>query len=87
MENQDTVQTPETPQQPGGMPPQGQPDLTITDLANIRAIIDVAVRRGAFNASEASGVGGVFDKLNNFLNTVAPQTKQGDTGAPQAPKQ
>jgi hypothetical protein len=48
------------------------PDLTITDLANIRAIIDVAVRRGAFAASEVSGVGTVFDKLNAFLNSVQP---------------
>lgn len=79
MENQDTVQTSEATQMPAGAPPQGQPDLTVTDLANIRAVIDVAVRRGAFSASEASGVGAVFDKLNNFLNSVAPQK------APEAP--
>lgn len=49
-----------------------QPDLTVTDLNNLRSIIDVAVRRGAFGAAEISGVGGVFDKLNAFLNAVAP---------------
>lgn len=52
---------------------QAQPELTINDLANLRAIVDVAVRRGAFNASEASGVGAAFDKLNAFLTAVAPQ--------------
>jgi hypothetical protein len=51
------------------------PELTITDLANLRAIIDVAVRRGAFGAAEVSGVGSAFDKLNAFLNAVAPQQK------------
>lgn len=59
------------------------PDLTITDLANIRAIIDVAVRRGAFAASEVSGVGTVFDKLNAFLNAVQPQQKPEEQKAPQ----
>jgi hypothetical protein len=70
MENQETVQD-ASQVTPEAAPPQ-QPDLTITDLTNIRAIIDVAVRRGAFGASEASGVGTVFDKLNAFLNAVAP---------------
>lgn len=64
-------------------PPQ-QPDLTVTDLNNIRAIIDVAVRRGAFGAAEASGVGQVFDKLNTFLNAVSPQKPE---DAPVPPKQ
>lgn len=52
-----------------------QPELTVTDLANIRSIIDVAVRRGAFGAAEITGVGTVFDKLNSFLNAVAPPPK------------
>lgn len=74
METQDTAQT--TPEMPaGGTPPQ-QPDLTITDLANLRAIVDVAVRRGAFSASEVSGVGAAYDKLNLFLNSVAPPKDQ-----------
>ncbi len=47
-----------------------QPELTISDLANIRSIVDVAVRRGAFSASEVSAVGTAFDKLNTFLNSV-----------------
>jgi hypothetical protein len=48
------------------------PELTITDLSNIRSVVDAAVRRGAFGAAEISAVGAAFDKLNNFLNAVAP---------------
>jgi hypothetical protein len=36
----------------------------------------MAVRRGAFSASEASGVGAAFDRLNAFLTAVAPQQKE-----------
>lgn len=57
-----------------------QPELTITDLVNIRSIIDVAVRRGVFAANEISAVGATFDRLNNFLNAVAPPK---DPEAPQ----
>jgi hypothetical protein len=62
MENQETQEA----QQPQG------PDLTITDLQNIRAIIDAASRRGAFNASEMAAVGNTFNRLDAFLNAVAP---------------
>lgn len=48
------------------------PELTITDLANLRSIVDVAVRRGVFAANEISAVGAAYDKLNAFLNAVAP---------------
>jgi hypothetical protein len=49
------------------------PELTVTDLVNLRAIIDVAVRRGAFGAGEVAGVGAVFDRLNAFVVAVTPQ--------------
>lgn len=49
------------------------PQLNIQDLQNLRAIVDLAMRRGAFGASEATSVGQVFDRVNAFLNTVAPQ--------------
>jgi hypothetical protein len=47
-------------------------DLTIVDLQNLRSIIDVAARRGAFAAAEMTSVGTVFNKLDNFLTAVAP---------------
>jgi hypothetical protein len=50
-----------------------QPQLGIADLQNLRIIVDTAVRRGAFGAAETSAVGATFDKLNAFLNAVAPQ--------------
>jgi hypothetical protein len=56
-----------------------QPELTITDLTNIRSIIDFAVRRGAFGAAEISGVGTTFDKLNAFLNAVSAKPEDGAT--------
>jgi len=50
---------------------QPSPDLTIVDLQNMRAIIDVAARRGAFGAAEMTAVGAAFNKLDAFLNAVA----------------
>lgn len=55
---------------------QAQPELGIADLQNIRTILNVAVRRGVFGAAEISSVGAVFDRLNAFLNAVAPQTAE-----------
>lgn len=58
------------------------PELTLTDLQNLRSIIDVASRRGAFGAAELSSVGTAFDKLDRFLTSVLPQatteTQQGE---------
>jgi hypothetical protein len=62
------------------------PELTISDLQNIRTLIDVASRRGAFGAAEMSSVGATFDRLNTFLNSVAPP-QQGAPGAPDAGQQ
>ena len=62
-----------------------RPELSITDLQNLRAIVDVAVRRGTFNASEISSVGAVFDRVNGFLNAVAPPAADAPTETTQAP--
>jgi hypothetical protein len=71
MENQEQAQMAAQPVG-GEAQPATQPELTITDLVNLRSIIDIAVRRGAFGASEASAVGTAFDRLNTFLNAVNP---------------
>jgi hypothetical protein len=63
--------------------PQAAPELTITDLQNIRSIIDAASRRGAFGASEMAAIGSVFNKLDAFLNAVAPAQQAAD-GQPEA---
>jgi hypothetical protein len=51
---------------------QKGPELTVTDLQNIRAIIDIAATRGAFKAAEMAAVGTVFNKLDTFLSAVTP---------------
>lgn len=51
-------------------------ELSVSDLANLKSIIDVSVKRGTFNASEISAVGNVYDKLNNFLTSIAAQQQQ-----------
>jgi hypothetical protein len=51
---------------------QKGPELTVTDLQNIRAVIDIACTRGAFKAAEMSAVGTVFNKLDMFLAAVVP---------------
>lgn len=48
------------------------PELSLSDLNQIRMVLDLAFRRGAFLAGEATSVGAIFDKLNNFLNSVPP---------------
>ena len=61
--------TPETVATPEVAP---APELTIVDLQNLRSVIDVAAKRGAFAAAEMTSVGGVYTKLDTFLNAVAP---------------
>ena len=63
------------------------PDLTITDLQNVRSIIDIAATRGAFKAAEMAAVGGVFNKLDAFLQSVVPaQAPAGEQTASQEAK-
>lgn len=49
--------------------------INLSDLASLRQIVDIATQRGAFKGNELSQVGGVYDKLNVFLNYVEEQQK------------
>ena len=50
--------------------------LTIADLQLLSRIVDLASRRGAFQANELTQVGETFDKLAAFLSYVeAAQAK------------
>jgi hypothetical protein len=49
--------------------------LSITDLAVLKNIIDLACNRGAFRAPEMKAVGEVYDKLSTFLDTVIKQAE------------
>jgi len=53
--------------------------LNIGDLAGLRQIIAVAAQRGAFRAEEMEVIGRVYNKLNAFLNSLAPATAE-ETG-------
>ena len=49
--------------------------ITVQDLGNLHAIVDLAAQRGAFRGSELAQVGAVFDKLTAFLEAVAEQAQ------------
>ena len=51
-------------------------ELTVTDLAAVKQIIDVASQRGAFRPNEMTTVGQIYTKLETFLNAVASQQPQ-----------
>jgi hypothetical protein len=57
------------------------PELTIVDLQNIKAILDVAASRGAFRAPEMEAIGSQYNKLSKFLEAVAPQQSAESTPA------
>ena len=46
-------------------------DLNIQDLVGLKSVIDVATQRGAFKAAEMEAVGKLYNKLNNFLESVS----------------
>lgn len=69
----DTTNT-ETPQEQIESPQA----ITIQDLNLLASIVDLASKRGAFQGSELSQVGAVYDKLSAFLNFVAEQQAQAE---------
>jgi hypothetical protein len=56
--------------------------LTIADLQLLARIVDLASRRGAFQAGELSQVGDTFNKLSGFLAYV--ESTQAKEEAPAA---
>jgi hypothetical protein len=53
--------------------------LTIADLQLLARVVDLASRRGAFQAGELSQVGDVFNKLSGFLAYVESTQKKDET--------
>jgi len=47
--------------------------LTITDLAAMKSIIDIASQRGAFKPNEMMVIGQTYTKLTAFLESVKQQ--------------
>jgi len=50
-------------------------NINIDDLNEIRNIIDLATTRGAFQASELSRVGNIYDRLTAFLEAIVAQAQ------------
>jgi hypothetical protein len=63
---------PETtaPQSAAPAAEQSSVDLTVQDLALMKNIIDLSATRGAFKPAEMAAVGGVYNKLSAFLESV-----------------
>lgn len=64
----DSLQLPEKEPQPV--------QLTVNDLQLLARIIDLASRRGAFQAVELADIGTAFNKLTGFLAWVENEEKK-----------
>jgi len=50
-------------------------EITISDLALLKSIVELGCTRGAFKAAEMKEVGEVYNKLTAFLEEVVAQAK------------
>lgn len=82
MQVEESVEDNASPQGQGQAPAPDATELTVSDLANIRQIIDIATSRGAFKANEMTQIGPVYDKLDKFLNHIAAQQQAASAAAP-----
>jgi hypothetical protein len=70
----------------GNTAPQQEPAaLGVADLQNAAQIIDAAVTRGAFKASEAAQVGAVYNKIQAFIQSVVESQQQQTEETTEAP--
>ena len=69
----------DTPEVAPAAPDAADPSaLSIADLQAIAQVIDAAVRRGAFGASEVTEVGAIYTKLTGFLQVIADQQRDAE---------
>jgi len=61
--------------------------LTIADLQLLARIVDLASRRGAFQAGELSQVGDAYNKLAGFLSYVESTQKKDEAAPAAAPEE
>jgi len=59
--------------------------VTVNDLVNVYNIIDLASKRGAFQAAELSSVGAVANKVKAFVDHVQAQQKAAAEAAGEQP--
>ena len=60
-------------------------ELTITDLALARAVIETATDRGTFKANELAQVGALYNKLDSFLKQVEEHQEAAQAAATTPP--
>jgi len=65
--------------------PAEAPMVTVNDLVNVYNIIDLASKRGAFQAAELSSVGAVANKVKAFVDHVQAQQKAAAEAAGEQP--
>lgn len=53
-------------------PQADQTQLNLNDIQNLLIIVDLATQRGAFRGPELGQIGPVFDRVAQFLQSVAP---------------
>lgn len=58
-------------------------NISVTDLAVLRNIIELACERGAFKANEMETVGSTYTKLDSFLKLVIAQAEAAQVTANQ----
>ena len=56
--------------------------LTVSDMAQIKRIVDIVCARGAIQASEMETVGVVYNKLCHLLESVNEQAVDGKSTTP-----
>lgn len=74
MAKKETKQT-EAVTQPQETEQSTAPNLTVQDLIIVAQIIQVSSQRGAFRAEELENIGGLYNKLIAFLESVGAITK------------
>ncbi len=57
------------------------PSVTVNDLVNVYAIIDLASKRGAFQAGELSAVGNTANRVKAFVDHVQSQNASAEADA------
>jgi hypothetical protein len=88
MENQPNTNTVETDVAPTATPPATQEaGLALNDLASVVQLIDVCSRRGAFEGAELAAVGGLRNRISDFLKANTPKDQaKAEPEAPAAPQ-
>ena len=73
--NNPAAAAPQAAPQSGPSPEENTLDLTLSDLAALKSMIDVASSRGGFKPNEMVVVGSVYNKLEKFLEIAQKQTQ------------